>query len=55
MGIIVQKYGGTSVADSQKIKNVAKRITQQYWCFGVATYRQSTKPNIQEDYHNENN
>ena len=30
MGIIVQKYGGTSVADSQKIKNVAKRITQSH-------------------------
>ena len=28
--IIVQKYGGTSVADSQKIKNVAKRITQSH-------------------------
>ncbi|MFP6719622.1 MAG: aspartate kinase [Candidatus Poribacteria bacterium] len=30
MGVIVQKYGGTSVADSQKIKNVAKRITQSH-------------------------
>ena len=30
MSIIVQKYGGTSVADSQKIKNVAKRITQSH-------------------------
>ena len=26
MGIIVQKYGGTSVADAEKIKGVAKRI-----------------------------
>jgi aspartate kinase len=30
MSVIVQKYGGTSVADSQKIKNVAKRITQSH-------------------------
>ena len=30
MGVIVQKYGGTSVADSQKIKNIAKRITQSH-------------------------
>lgn len=28
MGIIVQKFGGTSVADATKIKNVAKRIVQ---------------------------
>jgi aspartate kinase len=26
MGLIVQKYGGTSVADAEKIKNVARRI-----------------------------
>ncbi|MEA1928281.1 MAG: aspartate kinase, partial [Candidatus Auribacterota bacterium] len=26
MKIIVQKYGGTSVADTDKIKNVARRI-----------------------------
>ena len=26
MGIIVQKFGGSSVADATKIKNVAKRI-----------------------------
>jgi aspartate kinase len=26
MGLIVQKYGGTSVADADKIKNVARRI-----------------------------
>jgi len=26
--VIVQKYGGTSVADTQKIKNVAKRVTE---------------------------
>ena len=28
MRVIVQKYGGTSVADTQKIKNVAKRVTE---------------------------
>ncbi|MFQ5574833.1 MAG: aspartate kinase, partial [Terriglobia bacterium] len=26
MGIVVQKYGGTSVANTQMIKNVARRI-----------------------------
>jgi len=26
MAIIVQKYGGTSVADAEKIKNVARRV-----------------------------
>ena len=30
MGIIVQKYGGTSVADLDHIRNVAKRITKTY-------------------------
>jgi len=29
MGLIVQKYGGTSVADSEKIKNVAKAILKE--------------------------
>jgi aspartate kinase len=28
MGLIVQKYGGTSVADAERIKNVARRIVQ---------------------------
>ena len=28
MALIVQKYGGSSVADANRIKNVAKRITQ---------------------------
>jgi len=28
MALIVQKYGGTSVADAEKIKNVARRIAQ---------------------------
>jgi len=28
MALIVQKYGGTSVADAQRIKNVARRIAQ---------------------------
>lgn len=30
MGIIVQKFGGTSVADSQKIKNVANAVIKEY-------------------------
>ncbi|OGI16759.1 MAG: aspartate kinase [Candidatus Melainabacteria bacterium RIFOXYA12_FULL_32_12] len=30
MSIIVQKFGGTSVADSTKIKNVAKAVTREY-------------------------
>ncbi|MDP4267939.1 MAG: aspartate kinase, partial [Bacteroidota bacterium] len=30
MGIIVQKFGGTSVADSAKIKNVAKAVIKEY-------------------------
>ena len=30
MGIIVQKYGGTSVADLEKIQHVAKRVTHTY-------------------------
>ncbi len=29
MGIVVQKYGGTSVADVDRIKNVAKRILER--------------------------
>jgi aspartate kinase len=29
MGLIVQKYGGTSVADPEKIKNVARRVAPQ--------------------------
>jgi len=28
MALIVQKYGGTSVADAEKIRNVARRVTQ---------------------------
>ena len=28
MGLIVQKYGGTSVGDAEKIKNVARRVAQ---------------------------
>ena len=28
MSLIVQKYGGSSIADSEKIKNVARRITK---------------------------
>ena len=28
MGVIVQKFGGTSVADPTKIKNVAKRVVR---------------------------
>ena len=30
MGLIVQKYGGTSVADLEKIRNVAKRVAKAY-------------------------
>ena len=30
MGIIVQKFGGSSVADATKIKNVAKRIARTH-------------------------
>jgi aspartate kinase len=30
MSIVVQKFGGTSVADSAKIKNVAKAVTREY-------------------------
>jgi aspartate kinase len=30
VGIIVQKFGGTSVADATKIKNVAKRVVQTH-------------------------
>lgn len=30
MGIVVQKFGGTSVADSTKIKNVARAVTREY-------------------------
>lgn len=29
MGIIVQKFGGTSVADPEKIKNVAKAVIRE--------------------------
>ena len=27
MALIVQKYGGSSVADAEKIKNIARRIS----------------------------
>lgn len=30
MGLIVQKYGGTSVADLKRIRNVASRVTKTY-------------------------
>ena len=30
MAIIVQKYGGSSVADAEKIRNVARRIAESY-------------------------
>ena len=30
MGLIVQKFGGTSVADIDRIRNVAKRIAKTY-------------------------
>ncbi len=28
MALLVQKYGGSSVADAEKIKNVARRVVQ---------------------------
>ena len=30
MGLIVQKYGGTSVADIERIRNVAKRVAETF-------------------------
>ena len=30
MGLIVQKFGGTSVADPERIMNVAKRVAKTY-------------------------
>ena len=30
MGVIVQKYGGTSVADLERIRNVAKRVGKTF-------------------------
>ena len=30
MGLIVQKFGGSSVADAQKVENVARRVTDTY-------------------------
>ena len=30
MSIIVQKFGGTSVADNKKLLNVCKHITKEY-------------------------
>ncbi len=30
MGLIVQKYGGTSVADLERIQNVAKRVAKTF-------------------------
>lgn len=30
MGLIVQKYGGSSVADAERIKNVARNVTDTY-------------------------
>ena len=30
MGLIVQKYGGTSVGDLDRIRNVARRIVKTY-------------------------
>lgn len=30
MGLIVQKYGGTSVKDAERVMNVAKRVTDTY-------------------------
>jgi aspartate kinase len=33
MALIVQKYGGTSVGDAEKIKNVARRVGA--WGYGL--------------------
>ena len=30
MGLVVQKYGGTSVKDAERVMNVARRITDTY-------------------------
>ena len=30
MGLIVQKFGGSSVADADRIRNVARIITETY-------------------------
>ena len=30
MGLVVQKYGGSSVRDAERVMNVAKRITDTY-------------------------
>ena len=30
MGLVVQKYGGTSVRDAERVMNVAKRVTKAY-------------------------
>ena len=30
MGLIVQKFGGSSVADTERVKNVANRVTETY-------------------------
>ena len=30
MGLIVQKFGGTSVADTERLRNVARIITDTY-------------------------
>ncbi|MEE1042467.1 MAG: aspartate kinase, partial [Clostridia bacterium] len=30
MSLIVQKFGGSSVADAQKVENVARRVTDTY-------------------------
>ena len=30
MGLVVQKFGGSSVADAKKVMNVAERVTDEY-------------------------
>ena len=30
IGLVVQKYGGTSVRDAERVMNVAKRVTDTY-------------------------
>jgi len=33
MALIVQKFGGTSVANPERIRNVAKRVAKKYWSY----------------------
>ena len=39
MGLIVQKYGGTSVRDAERVMNVANRVAEAYGSFCSAACR----------------